>query len=241
MRFRPGYPDALLRCLSDEFGLAPRHVVADVGAGTGIFSALLLRHGCRVFAVEPNVSMRRAAEDALGGRPGFVGVDGTAEATTLRDASVDWIVAAQAFHWFDVDRARTECRRILRPGGRIAVIFNVRREDTPFLRDYERFVHAHAVDYADVKEQRVEADGRLERFFGPGGFATRTFDNAQRFDFDGLAGRTRSASYMPGPEHPRHAAMIEALRRLFDAHAVDGAVEFLYHTRLFVGVLPAGL
>lgn len=235
MRFRPGYPDALLRCLADEFGLAPHHVVADVGAGTGIFSALLLRYGCRVFAVEPNAPMRRAAEETLGGLSGFVSVDGAAEATTLPDACADWVAAAQAFHWFDVGRARTEFHRILRSGGRIAVIFNVRREDTPFLRAFERFLHEHAVDYADVKEQRVESDGRLEHFFGPDGFVTRTFDNAQRFNFDGLAGRTRSASYMPGPDHPRHAAMIESLRQLFEAHAVDGAVEFLYHTRLFVG------
>lgn len=115
VRYRPGYPRALLECLAREHGLDPAHAVADIGSGTGILSELLLRNGNAVFGVEPNAEMRAAAERLLRGQAKFHSVDGRAEATTLPTASVDWITAAQAFHWFDVSAARREFRRILRP------------------------------------------------------------------------------------------------------------------------------
>lgn len=123
-RARPSYPEETLAILRAHHGLvvspaAGPSVVADVGAGTGIFTRLLLDAGARVFAVEPNADMRAEAERALFG-PSYAGrftsVDGRAEATTLEPASVDLVVAAQAFHWFDVEAARLEHARILRPG-----------------------------------------------------------------------------------------------------------------------------
>jgi SAM-dependent methyltransferase len=258
VRCRPSYPPQLLDCLAREFGLRPEHVVADIGSGTGLFTETLLQHGNQVFAVEPNGDMRRAAEQRfrvarsrVGGAvdPGrFHSIAGRAEATTLPDASVDWVAAAQAFHWFDVDAARREFARILRPAGRVALIWNDRREDTPFLCAYEQFVREHAIDYAAVKHRNAETDGRIERFFAPGGtvcqqaghappYVRRGFANHQDFDFDGLRGRVESSSYMPARDHPRHEAMLAALRRLFDRHAAGGTVPFEYDTKLFVGTL----
>jgi SAM-dependent methyltransferase len=237
VRYRPGYPTALLDCLANEFELRPEHVVADVGSGTGIFTALLLNRGHTVFAIEPNEAMRRAAEERFRGVARFHSIAGSSEATTLPDASVDWLIAAQAFHWFDVARSRVEALRILRRLFRAALIWNNRREDTPFLAEYETFLHRFALDYAKVKHQQAEADGRITRFFGNGEVSHRVFANAQECDWDSLRGRTLSASYMPNTNHPSYSSMIDALRELFDRHARDGKVIIEYETSLHVGKL----
>jgi SAM-dependent methyltransferase len=214
--------------------------VADLGAGTGIFTELLLQNGNTVYAVEPNREMRRAAQAALATFPGFRSISGSAEATTLPDGSVDWVIAAQAFHWFDVEKARREAQRILRPPGWAALIWNNRREDsTPFLLEYEAFLHEYALDYAKVKHQNAEADGRIPQFFGGKSCALRSFDNAQVCDLDALKGRTTSSSYMPAPDHPRFPAMIQALETLFARHAAAGAVVLEYDTKLYVGRICA--
>jgi len=236
VRYRPGYPPTVIECLSREFGLTPSHRVADLGSGTGIFTQLLLQHGHTVYAVEPNREMRRAAQAALAHFRGFVSVEGSAEATTLPDRSVDWVTAAQAFHWFDVEKARDETRRILRPPGFAVLIWNNRREDsTPFLRDYEAFLHEYAIDYAKVKHQNAEADGRIPQFFEGVRYEVRSFENRQVCDLDALKGRTSSASYMPAADHPRQPAMIRAIEELFARHGGGGTVVLEYDTVVYVG------
>lgn len=236
-RYRPSYPGAAVDAVC-------RHVpsngrIADLGSGTGVFSALLLERGLTVDAVEPNEPMRQAAEAALGGQPGFTSIAAPAEATTLPDAAVDAVTAAQAFHWFDRARVGAECRRILRPGGWGFILFNERQADTtPFLRDYEALLHTHGTDYAQVDHRRVD-DGALEVFFGHGQYESHRFDYAQTLDWDGLAGRVRSSSYVPAAGQPGHDALMEALREAYDAHHEAGKVTIHYDTRLFAGPLRA--
>lgn len=127
VKYRPHYPVAILSYLRDEYSFSPRWVVADIGSGTGISAELFLRNGNKVIAVEPNRAMRLKAEELLSGYPGFVSVEGTAEATGLEGeedvaagvpggSGIDLIVAGQAFHWFDAVKARAEFSRIARPG-----------------------------------------------------------------------------------------------------------------------------
>jgi len=233
---RPGYPAGVVRLLRDELGLAPASVVADVGSGTGILAEMFLREGCRVFAVEPNVLMRAAAESRLNSYPNFESVAGAAEATTLAAASVDFVAAAQAFHWFDADRARAEFRRVLNAEGWAVVVWNNRRtESTAFLRDYEQLLRRFGTDYAQVSATYSNRD-RLARLF-PAGYRTATFDNFQMFDYDGLRGRALSASYVPLAGHPAHESMLAELSRVFDAHQQGGAVRVEYDTEVFYGRL----
>lgn len=121
-KYRPGYPDELYGLLQRDAGLKTGSPVADLGSGTGLLTKLFLDHGHRVYAVEPNAEMRRAAETQFAGEPNFVNVSGRAEATTLPAQCVDLVAAGQAFHWFDPVAARLEIRRILRPGGQVALI-----------------------------------------------------------------------------------------------------------------------
>jgi SAM-dependent methyltransferase len=234
VRYRPGYPPEVVESLTREFGLRASHVIADIGSGTGISAEIFLRNGNTVFGVEPNADMRAAAEKLLSSYPAFHSVNGKAEATTLADVSVEWIIAAQAFHWFDVDAAKREFRRNLRLGGRIALMWNNRRPDTPFMRDYEALIQRFAVDYNQINHENAEKDGRIERFFD-GRFEQRSFPNAQVFDFQGLRGRLTSSSYMPKAGHPSFGAMIGELQRIFDRYAEDGRVRFDYDTKLWVG------
>lgn len=235
IRYRPGYPPALLDCLRGEFGLRPEHTIADIGSGTGISAELFLQHGNPVIGIEPNDEMRAAAERLLAGYPKFRSVAGTAEATGLPAASVDWLIAGQAFHWFDVSKARAEALRILRPGGRAALFWNNRLEHTPFLQEYEALLRTLGTDYCAVKHQNTESDGRLEQFFAADRCERRAFPNRQDFDRAGLLGRAFSSSYVPPPGDPRHAHVAARLGDLFDRHAVGGRVAFEYETSLYVG------
>lgn len=239
IRYRPGYPPAVIETLIGEFGLRTSHVIADLGSGTGISAELFLRHGNAVYAIEPNAEMRAAAERLLGRYSTVQCINGRAEATTLTDACVDWIVAAQAFHWFDVDAARRECRRILKPNGRVVLLWNNRRPGTAFMKDYETLIHDFAIDFERINHENAEMDGRIDRFFG-GAFERRIFLNEQVFDFQGVCGRVTSSSYMPRTGHPSHDTMIAEVRRLFDRHQRSGRVRFDYETKMWIGPLSGG-
>lgn len=234
VKYRPGYPAGVLAILREGTGLTPASLVADVGSGTGISAELFLRAGNPVYGVEPNAAMRAAAEELLCGYPAFRSVDGSAEATTLPDGSVDLVVAGQAFHWFDAAAARAEFARILRPGGRVVLLWNTRRIDTtPFLRAYETLLHEFGTDYREVRHDNVTHESLARFFFGA--FERRTLPNEQRLDLDGLRGRLLSSSYAPNEGHPRHPAMLAALERIFAAHQRNGRVTVEYETEIFLG------
>ena len=236
IRSRPGYPLAVLDALRSELDLRPEHTVADVGSGTGLLARVFLDHGHRVIGVEPNPAMAAAAEAWLGPSGLFRSVRARAEATGLATGSVDLVAAGQAFHWFSVPEARAEFRRILRPGGGVALVWNLRRLDsTPFLRDYEALVRRWSTDYAEVSERYAEEKSLRAFFSGP--WREHRFDNTQAFDLEGLRRRLLSSSYTPREGDPRRDAMLADLPRLFSAHARQGRVAFDYDTRLFVGRL----
>ncbi len=236
VRYRPGYPRGILSILETESGLSADSSVADVGSGTGISAELFLSHGNTVYAVEPNADMRAAAEAALAKYPRFHSVVGTAEATTLADQSVDYVVAAQAFHWFDAENTRREFARILHPGGWVVLIWNTRRVDTtPFLRDYELLLQEFATDYQQVDHRNIDQE-KLQRFYG-GSFQRRVLENEQIFDLAGLQGRLCSSSYAPAAGHSRYEPMIAALEKIFRDHQQNGQVRFEYDTELYFGHL----
>ncbi len=237
VRYRPHYPAGVLDVLRTGFGLRPQAVIADVGSGTGISAELFLANGNRVFAVEPNPAMRAAAERLLGSRPGFASVDGTAEATTLEPGSVDAIVAAQAFHWFDPGRARAEFRRILKPGGWVALIWNTRVKDTAFARAYEALLSKYGTDYAGVTHERL-GPAALAGFFSAR-FLQTELPNAQQLDRDALRGRLLSSSYVPATGQPGHDAMLAELDAIFREHHRDGCVRFDYVTQMYVGSIES--
>jgi SAM-dependent methyltransferase len=237
VRYRPGYPRPILDLLSEECGLAPESVVADIGSGTGLLTQLFLENGNLVYGVEPNTAMRQAGEEFLKKYAQFRSVAGSAETTTLPNASADFIVAGQAFHWFEPKAARAEFERVLRPRGWVAVIWNERKKDeTAFLREYESFLRTFGTDYEKVSEKYPQ-DRPMRSFFGSGAGGKKSFASEQVFDFQGLRGRLLSSSYSPPQGHPQHEPMLAALEKLFQAHAESGHVRFKYLTHVYYGQL----
>ena len=237
VKYRPGYPPAVLRLLEEECGLDSASVVADVGSGTGLLSELFLRNGNRVYGVEPNREMRGAGERLLAAYANFVSVDGRAEGTTLDDRSVDFVTAGQAFHWFDPPRARREFMRILRPGGWVVLVWNDRSTaGTPLLEDYERLLLEYGTDYKEVSVKYAE-ESMLAALYGPGEIRTQSFDNEQVFDLEGLRGRLTSSSYSPQPGHPDFDPMMRELESIFRRHEREGRVVVSYDTKVFYGRL----
>ena len=237
IRYRPGYPGAIVDLLRERCGLTPESVLADVGSGTGLLTQLFLENGNVVYGIEPNAAMRNASEQLLEKYPHFCSVAGSAESTTLGDDTLDFILAGQAFHWFDTKSARLEFERILKSKGWVAVIWNERKTDSSnFLREYELFLRTYGTDYAKVSET-YPRERQMTEFFGASGFHHSTFVNEQIFDFEGLRGRLLSSSYSPPPDHPQHEPMLATLKKLFDAHAENGAVRFEYETHVYYGRL----
>ena len=238
VRYRPSYPPAAIALLQERCGLRPGAAVADIGSGTGILTRLLLASGAQVSAVEPNDGMRGAAEVLLAGEPKFHSIRGTAEDTTLAPASMDLLVAGQAFHWFKVDAARREALRVLRPGSHAALLWNEHPSaGSAFLQDFERVARAHAPEYDQVVGSR--ADETAMREFLGGDMQLATFPNQQVFDYAGLTGRLMSSSWTPEPGHPQHEPMLEGMRAAFSRHARAGTVIFPYLTLVYYGRMRA--
>jgi ubiquinone/menaquinone biosynthesis C-methylase UbiE len=148
---------------------------------------------------------------------------------------MDFIVCAQAFHWFDRDAAQLEFKRILKPGGKAVLIWNSRlTSGTPFLEQYEQLVRTYGTDYTQVNHKNITPES-LSSFFKTGQMQVAHFSNQQIFDFEGLSGRARSSSYTPALGDPRYESMMTELRNLFDRNKQDDKVFFEYETEVYWG------
>jgi len=236
VKYRPGYPTEVITLLQTECGLTPTSIIADIGSGTGKLSEQFLDNGNRVIAVEPNEAMRAAGEELLKDYSNFVSVNGRSEETTLDTASVDFVTAGQAFHWFEPKPTRTEFARILKPGGWVALIWNDRKLDTTaFLKDYEKLMLEFGTDYQDVRNDK-DISG-IATFFAPAKYLFKSFPNRQLFDLEGLKGRVLSSSYTPQPTSPNFEPMMKEIELIFSRNERDGLVSFDYDTKVFYGHL----
>lgn len=236
MRYRPGYPAAIMERLIEAGGLGAATAAADIGAGTGIFTALLLPVCKTVYAIEPNDAMRDAMNSRLGGNAHFHPIKGTSTATGLEDHSVDCISVAQAFHWFDRANTLPEFQRIAKPDCLLVIVFNERQNNTPFLQAYEEALKTYAGDYDQVTQKNIPIEAYAP-FFRAGEMRVDHFANSQVFDLKGLLGRLSSSSYCPNPGAPNHAPLWDAVTRLFEQYNVDGTVELPCPTTVYWGML----
>jgi SAM-dependent methyltransferase len=199
---------------------------------------LFLEDGNRVFGAEPNAEMRKAGEQPLGAVASFTSVTGTAEATTLPDASVHIVATGQAFHWFDPQRAKGEFQRILRPPGWVTLLWNERLSDfNARLAGYERLLQEFATDYSAADHRRVTNEV-IESFFAPNPVTFRAYKNREVLGSEGLRPPV-SSSYVPSAGAPRHAPMLAALETLFREHQ-QNEVAFEYVTKVYTAVLGKG-
>lgn len=222
-RHRPSYPRVLIDWILSTTGQAPPARVADIGCGTGIASRLFAQRGFEVVGVDPSQEMLAQAK-----RAGFVHyVRADASATGLAKDSIDLVVAAQSFHWFDTAEALREFRRILRPYGWCAAFWNL-RASAPFVDEYDGLLRAYSSQY-DIMVKQEQAAAALQSTRGVADQRLAEFENSQLLDRDGLRGRAYSSSCVAQGVSD-HAAFQAALSDLFERHQRQGRVEFRYRT-----------
>ena len=234
IKFRPSYPSEVIRFLYTNIGINKDSRIADIGSGTGIFTKLILEQKNKVYAVEPNNEMREASEKLLSKYEKFISVNGSAESTTLVSSSVDFVVSAQAFHWFDRLKAKKEFSRILNPEGKVILVWNKRiKKENPFLIDYEQLLLNYAKEYKEISLENI-GDAELKEFFQDK-YDTDMFPNNQYFNFEQLTGRLLSSSYAPSPSDNNYEPMLKELKNIFDKFNNNGFVSFEYQTMIYWG------
>jgi SAM-dependent methyltransferase len=236
-RHRPGSPPQVIDILKEKEVIDSSSVVADIGAGTGLSSKLFLPHVSRVYGVEPNAAMRRQAEIDLADGVNFLTVDGSAEATTLADASIDLIVAAQAFHWFDKLAAFQEFRRILKPQGHVLLMWNERDTEGDALQaEYEAMLQSLIPNYCNLVHKSLKPEV-ITAFFNGAAVTRFSLANEQIFSLEALKGRMMSSSYIPKPPSLVYDALSARLEVIFSCHQQNGVVRFAYRTNGYFGHL----
>lgn len=236
-KYRPSYPDALLDYLITAGGLPESAHVADIGAGTGKLSERLLAGSLRVTAVEPNDDMRGEAEKWLGARNGYQSVSGTAEHTGLPDGTVDLVTVAQAFHWFDPIAFKAECRRILKPGAQVALIWNTSGQETALHADVKELfqkLHPESDETAPSGTDHTPVS-TLESFYENGTFETTDFPNDRTLTLEAFIGFNLSKSYSPQRGDASYGAFAEELTALFHKHSRNGTLVLHEVTRCNLG------
>ncbi len=232
VKYRPTYPTAVLDCLITEYGLTETAIIADIGSGTGLLSQLFLDNGNPVYGVEPNKEMREAGEAYLAEYENFHSINGRSEATTLPDNFADFITAGQALHWFQAEPTIAEFRRVIKPKGVMAFVWNSRDDSqSPFMAELGD-VLAHYYE-EPLSSEKVDIHAELEVFVGQS-MQQYLFANEQHLGFEGFRGRWLSSSPSPPPGHPNHEPFVAALRTLFDKYEENGRVRLIYQTELYV-------
>lgn len=228
-RYRPSYPGEAIAAILSDLGDAAGLVVADIGAGTGISSRLLGDLGARVIALEPNAEMRAAAAP----HPQVTFQPGTAEQTGLGDQSVDVVTCCQSFHWFNAPPAVAEFSRILRPGGRLALLWNDWDLDDPGTAAYRQIIQA-AATRAIRHHDHTHSLHVVEEHSGFAPVRHLSFDYAQTLTLPEMVGRSLSSSYMPkqGEAYEQFLAAIAAWHQTWAAP--DGSGTLRYVTNLYL-------
>jgi SAM-dependent methyltransferase len=230
--YRPRYPIDVLEILKSECFLTPQHIIADIGSGTGISSELFLNNDNLVHAVEPNMEMRLAAEYLNKGLSNFISVDGSGECTCLPDSSIDFIICAQTFHWLDSSLAKKEFGRILKPEGKIVLIWNERSIDSDFQKEYEETLYRCVSAYKEVTHRDISESILLD-FFSPRTMSKYQLPNFQDLDLEGLLGRMMSSSYIPKVGEEHHI-LVKEITQLFHSHQVNDKIRFEYKTSVYI-------
>ena len=244
-KFRPSYPNELIDFLYSEVGFHENSVIADIGAGTGIFSRLMLERGCKVYCVEPNDDMRETLINELSSFSNFTPVSGNDVNTGLNENSLDFVTVAQAFHWFDLDAFKIECQRILKPGGKVVIVWNERdykpshkdANSEIVMKDYEIRQKYATGDKKGLKVPKTESSIHYSDFFADGVYEQRIFRNDLILDCEKYIGRNLSASYAPKEEidSDGYHGFVQEMKDFFAKYSVDGILIYPHFTSCYVG------
>lgn len=235
IKYRPGYPEQVIDLLKSKYDLGSTDEIADIGAGVGHSAKLFTDYGCYVYGIEPNADMHNALIDRMKRVANFSARLKTASNTDLESNSIDFIVCAQSFHWFNVKAAKTEFLRILKDNGTVVLMWNSWQEDTDFGQDYTTLLKNHSTDYENVSRTNPDMTEKIDYLFDT--YEKDVVEHSQYFDLEALKGRYLSSSYALLPDMDGHEAAMTAIEELFDKYASDGTIEFRYDCEIYHGSL----
>lgn len=231
---RPSYAQDLIQCMYEKYGISGTSKIADIGSGTGKFARHLLEKGSEVYCVEPNDDMRQTAETELGSYANFHSVPGGAEHTTIPDHFVDFITTAQAFHWFHVESFRQECDRILKPGGKVFLVWNIRDEKDAVNKELHQIYTKYCPDFQGFNGGIKKDDPRITQFFD-GQYDYVEFDNPLLLDREKFIARSLSGSYSLKEGDKNYKEYIEEIENAFECHSQNGIVKIGNASVAYVG------
>ena len=231
---RPKYALGLFDYLKNALHIPAGSVFADVGSGTGIFTEQLLNCGYRVFAVEPNADMRKKAEEKLTCHANFASVPGNDADMKLPDHSVDYVTAAQAFHWFDAEAFQKECRRVLKPGGKVILVYNSRDEQAACTKAFAALRRKYNPEFHGFSNG-ISHEKCIAFFAGKCGVFRA--ENTQTYDRQGYIDRVRSSSYSLKESDDRYAEYLNEINEIFDGYSENGRISVPVETVAYIGTV----
>lgn len=235
-KYRPTYPRSLFNYLHCEYDLNSSSKIADIGSGTGIFSKCLSEYCNTIYAVEPNEDMRNAAKRVISNHHNIISINGTAENTTLSNKSVDFVTAAQSFHWFDRQIFKTECKRILKQNGKVILIWNCRDENDNIVLTIDNINRKYCPDfsgtYNGMRGEKTKND--FSDFFFEE-YEIKLFENHLELNEEYFIGWHLSASYCPNPNESTYLPYINELKSFFNSNCQSGKIIIPNYTKLYIG------
>lgn len=237
-KYRPFYPESVFEYLKIKKIITANSQVADIGSGTGIFTMQLQSFVDTIYAVEPNDDMREKAEITFGKCSNVVSINGSAENTKLLSNSMDCIIVAQAFHWFDQVAFKEECRRILKPSGNIVLLWNRRNENSAIIQRNAQINAMFCDEYKGFSNGMNFDDMHQFDDFLAGGYAVKRFENTIRYDLETFIGRNLSSSFVPKQFQNLNNPYVTALKELFYDFSSDGKyIDYPYIVQCYIGKL----
>lgn len=239
-RFRPSYPMDIIRYLS-QF-IHAENTVADIGAGTGKFTKMLCHLGCNIIAVEPNTEMLLKASDYLLNYPNVTFVKSPAEDTNLADNSVDLITCAQSFHWFDTEAFKKECIRILKPNGKVMLLWNTADYSTEIVKEmneiHKQYCDGYTKRYSERSGLNTPLNGNakdVKQLFFCGEYENFLLKNDLEFNKEAFIGNRLSRSYAPKQKDKEYKPFVAALESFFAKYQNDGKLIIPNITECYIG------
>lgn len=226
-KYRPTYPIELINNVIEKCHFNDKNIqIADIGAGTGIFTQMLINDGREIIAIEPNKDMRDVLIKKFEDNNSVEVIDGSAENTNIKNNKMDLVTVAQAFHWFDMEKFRNECKRILQPQGKIFIVWNKINMENKIVRQMKEIDYKYSNQYQEVNTilQKEEIDNKIEQFFQHKKYEKIILNNDIEYDEKSFIGYNLSKSYSLRNTDNKYLEYIQAFKDLFDKYQNNGVI-----------------
>lgn len=229
---RPTYPEGIIKKMK-ELGIGKHSIVADIGAGTGLLTHLLTKLDCVILAVEPNVEMLNECKKYCAAHTNIEFINAPAESTQIKENSLDLIIIAQAFHWFNKDLSKAEFKRILKDNGYVIFLWNDMQIHNEFVKEYINILNEYKVK-TTAAISNYDPDQEKYNFLGQE-YEKIYYNNQQVLDLEGLVANASSLSYTPSKSSSNYGEFERDLMNLFFKYQEDGQVILHYKTEMCIG------